>query len=208
MSEWTHALQTRYAGCHFRSRLEARWAKFFDLMGIAWDYEPEVFDGPTRYLPDFWLPELNLWVEVKGSLDGLQDSAEQLVAALPTLPGLADSDGTDRGLLVLGPIPRPDGAHPTHWIYQMDGVLVTRRLAAFTSTGRLTIDPVQGGARGTLPLGQWKTGEEPVSIRDLSPERTLPVNHVWPATLACAFMRARSARFDSGRPKTKTAAAS
>lgn len=31
-----------------------------------WDYEPEGFKLPSgQYLPDFWLPRLELWVEVK-----------------------------------------------------------------------------------------------------------------------------------------------
>lgn len=48
------AIQTRYAGCHFRSRLEARWALFFDHLGIRWEYEPEGFETSAgRYLPDF-----------------------------------------------------------------------------------------------------------------------------------------------------------
>jgi len=38
------AIPTRYAGCHFRSRLEARWAVFFDRLGVAWQYEPEGYD--------------------------------------------------------------------------------------------------------------------------------------------------------------------
>jgi hypothetical protein len=51
------AIETEYAGVRFRSRLEARWAVFFDALGIRWEYEPEAFelsDG-TRYLPDFRL---------------------------------------------------------------------------------------------------------------------------------------------------------
>ena len=51
------AIQTEYQGYRFRSRLEARWAVFFDAMGIQWEYEPEGYaleDG-TLYLPDFWL---------------------------------------------------------------------------------------------------------------------------------------------------------
>lgn len=61
------ALPTRYAGCHFRSRTEARWAVFFDTLGVPWQYEPQGFDlDGHRYLPDFWLPSLNAWYEVKG----------------------------------------------------------------------------------------------------------------------------------------------
>ncbi len=62
------AIETRYAGCRFRSRLEARWAVFFDTLGVRWEYEPEglLFDDGTRYLPDFRLPDLRIWFEVKG----------------------------------------------------------------------------------------------------------------------------------------------
>lgn len=38
------AIQTEYKGYLFRSRLEARWAVFFDACGIAWEYEPEGYD--------------------------------------------------------------------------------------------------------------------------------------------------------------------
>ena len=50
------AIETTYKGFRFRSRLEAKWAVFFDAMGIPWDYEVEgyEFDG-ERYLPDFLL---------------------------------------------------------------------------------------------------------------------------------------------------------
>jgi hypothetical protein len=54
-------IQTIYKGWRLRSRTEARWAVFFDALGIRWEYEPEGFqfaDG-TRYLPDFWLPGFN-----------------------------------------------------------------------------------------------------------------------------------------------------
>lgn len=44
------AIPTMYAGVQFRSRLEARWAAFFDLIGWKWEYEP--FDLPG-YIPDF-----------------------------------------------------------------------------------------------------------------------------------------------------------
>lgn len=48
------AIETQYRGHLFRSRLEARWAIFFDCMGIQWEYEPEGFDvDGTWYLPDF-----------------------------------------------------------------------------------------------------------------------------------------------------------
>ena len=60
-------IETRYAGYRFRSRLEARWAVYFDAMNISWEYEKEGFDlgDEILYLPDFWLPQVKMWAEVK-----------------------------------------------------------------------------------------------------------------------------------------------
>lgn len=62
------AIETQYKGYRFRSRLEARWAVFFDALNIKWEYEKEgyKFDDGTQYLPDFWLTDLEYFVEVKG----------------------------------------------------------------------------------------------------------------------------------------------
>jgi hypothetical protein len=63
------AIQTRYRGYRFRSRLEARWAVFFDNLGVLFDYEVQGFSLPSGpYLPDFWLPKLDAWFEVKPCL--------------------------------------------------------------------------------------------------------------------------------------------
>ena len=43
---------TTYRGTRFRSRLEARWAAFFDLAGWQWIYEPGDYEG---WAPDFAL---------------------------------------------------------------------------------------------------------------------------------------------------------
>jgi hypothetical protein len=53
-------IDTLYKGYLFRSRLEARWAKFFDALGIQWEYEKEGYDlgDAGWYLPDFWLPQV------------------------------------------------------------------------------------------------------------------------------------------------------
>jgi hypothetical protein len=60
------AIETAYRGYRFRSRLEARWAVFFDALRIRWEYEQQgyEFDG-VRYLPDFWLPDQKAFVEIK-----------------------------------------------------------------------------------------------------------------------------------------------
>ena len=61
------AIQTQYNGYKFRSRLEARWAVFFDEIGIKYEYEKEGYNLGALgwYLPDFYLPEFELWVEIK-----------------------------------------------------------------------------------------------------------------------------------------------
>jgi hypothetical protein len=64
------AIPTLYAGVLFRSRTEARWARFWDALDIRWDYEPQGFVAAgIPYLPDFAVfPALGvLWVEIKGS---------------------------------------------------------------------------------------------------------------------------------------------
>ena len=62
------AIQTGYSGYRFRSRCEARWAVYFNSLGIEFEYEPEGFELPSgRYLPDFFLPQVNCFAEVKGS---------------------------------------------------------------------------------------------------------------------------------------------
>lgn len=62
------AIQTEYRGYLFRSRLEARWAVFFDALGLKWEYEPEGYDLPSgRYLPDFYLRDFKVFAEIKPS---------------------------------------------------------------------------------------------------------------------------------------------
>ena len=82
-------IETIYNGYRFRSRLEARWAVFFDALGVKYEYEPEGFrnaDGKT-YLPDFRIKcygtrggcgedFFDLYVEVKGNMTA--DDAEKI----------------------------------------------------------------------------------------------------------------------------------
>ena len=64
------AIPTYYNGMKFDSRTEARWAVFFDTLGIPYVHEPEgfVFSDGTRYLPDFYLPDQKAFFECKGIL--------------------------------------------------------------------------------------------------------------------------------------------
>lgn len=65
-------LPSVYRGIAFRSRTEARWAIYFDALGLAWEYETEAYALPSgNYLPDFLLPPRGgrpaRWVEIKGA---------------------------------------------------------------------------------------------------------------------------------------------
>lgn len=98
------AIQTRYDGCLFRSRLEARWAVFMNETGLKWHYEVEGFRidtpiGRFNYLPDFWL-ECGQWVEVKGILN--MESIERLCA----IAGELARCGRGNDVVVLGEVPR------------------------------------------------------------------------------------------------------
>lgn len=69
------AIPTEYNGIMFRSKLEAQWAKFFDVNKIKWQYESEGYelsDG-TYYLPDFYLPDQGNFFEVKGIMNDFDE---------------------------------------------------------------------------------------------------------------------------------------
>jgi hypothetical protein len=76
MNEDIKPIPTFYNGWKFRSRLEARWAVFFDALEIKWIYEPESFDlsdvyndnGKSFYIPDFFLPKQDMFVECKPTI--------------------------------------------------------------------------------------------------------------------------------------------
>lgn len=74
------AIPTLYAGVQMRSKLEAEAAKLFDGLGIKWKYEPQGWDcDGVWYLPDFYLPAIRTYVEIKGVFDG---DAERKAVAL------------------------------------------------------------------------------------------------------------------------------
>lgn len=60
-------IETQYKSFRFRSRLEARWAVFLDALGLNWIYENEGYNlgVGNYYLPDFWLPDYGMFLEIK-----------------------------------------------------------------------------------------------------------------------------------------------
>lgn len=56
-----------YNNKRFRSSWEANFAKWLDLSNVDWLYEFETFNlGSTTYTPDFYLPEFDTFIEIKG----------------------------------------------------------------------------------------------------------------------------------------------
>lgn len=100
-------IPTTYRSVTFRSRLEARWAAFFDSMNTEWLYEYEGFSLPSgRYLPDFWLPSIRTWIEIKPkdpsdreklSCEELSVATGDRVILLPGPPGFWLRNNTSDG---------------------------------------------------------------------------------------------------------------
>lgn len=102
------AIPTTYNGVTFRSRLEARHAVFMDTLGVEWHYEYEGYQLPSGwYVPDFWLPGLDAWLEIKG--DRPTDQELQLAQEL--------MEHTDKRVFTAyGPIPRDVGHCGDHYV--------------------------------------------------------------------------------------------
>lgn len=89
-------IETIYNGYRFRSRLEARWAVFFDEAHISYEYELEGFDlgNGQRYLPDFFLPSMSVFVEVKPTREISRTDLQKMVTF--------GVDGDRRLMLIIG----------------------------------------------------------------------------------------------------------
>ncbi len=187
------AIETEYAGCRFRSRLEARWAVFFDAAGIPWKYEPEGFELSTgRYLPDFYLPECDTWIEVKG--DPRRLDVDQMASAGVELPRVGPLDGGEPGpaLMILGDVPEPLPHHDYGWWCPKEG---QRAGFGYYAKNRRPWYLDGGDSRSwcfeNLPEN-WLTPTREVSMRSVNP----------------AYRAARTARFEHGetpiRPRRPT----
>lgn len=115
-------IETIYNGYRFRSRLEARWAVFFDAIGADWEYEPEgfVLENGMYYLPDFLIHNnkgrgpSELWVEVKSPYNFSEEDKTKVKIFACGNPRWEEEleefvyDAPKRGILVLGNIPKAD----------------------------------------------------------------------------------------------------
>lgn len=90
------AIPTTYNGRRYRSRLEARWAAYFDLLGFQFEYEPRDLG---KWSPDFAIwgrrPEFPILVEVKPIDRWHRETARKM----------ADACNDGERLLLLGKTP-------------------------------------------------------------------------------------------------------
>ena len=80
MATQIKAIETLYNGIHYRSRLEARWAVFFDEIGLCHSYEPAAFRY-SGYVPDFSLESRNLTVlvEIKPTFEYVFNAKDKFI---------------------------------------------------------------------------------------------------------------------------------
>lgn len=120
----------------FRSKLESRFADFFDLLDLNWEYEPRRYrlkGGDRSYLPDFYLFEPDVFIEVKPTAFVSEAAwlrrdfqhAPLLVMTDETLDRLAsdhDDDRPERNAQFLG-LPPPD---PDHYFWTVNAAALSR----------------------------------------------------------------------------------
>ncbi|MFJ9558325.1 hypothetical protein ACIRPH_31345 [Nocardiopsis sp. NPDC101807] len=194
-------IETTYANTRFRSRLEARWAVFFDHLNVKWLYEPEgyILGNGDQYLPDFWLPGQQVWVEVKGAPTSKDMERLRAATAMDGLPVVygdarrpcdvidetwpAEIPGHNR-ILLLGNIPDPNNTGLLcgwlHWMTILDA----------NGSGLHTVFRDVGAPTEWIyrPL-RWKELESFDGV-------TGPTALSWAETTA--YLAARSARFEHG----------
>lgn len=176
------AIETVYNGYRFRSRLEARWAVFFDALGVKYEYEKEGYDlgGGIRYLPDFWLETVHMWAEIKSCEFTQEEYGKCALLAR----------GTQHAVLMLDGEPNHDRLYPyVGW-----------------DAGHTVIDEIYPGASIEEAFqGDWF--EFQVTLDDSyihseqrwwSSEGHRPCEYDASDTTKAAYLAARQARFEHG----------
>ena len=184
-------IETRYKGYRFRSRLEARWAVFFDALGVSYQYEPEGFElidkarGWIRifYLPDFLIFDSegkpDYWIEIKPYMPPLEEIRKLVL--------LCQNDWMD-GLFLVGE------PHPKSFFLSIQNRFLRRNklFGPFDPNMRLeTHDELQ------FYLSSQRLKEAESQIRLDSEGKNIGDNAYF-EIIADAFHAARSARFEFG----------
>jgi hypothetical protein len=167
------AIETAYQGYRFRSRLEARWAVFLTAVGLRWRYEVEGFtlaEAGLYYLPDFYLPDWDVYLEVKPDLPYDQISADNRVILVVDAAG-----HTALGKLLLAgrALQKPEtGGLVKPRLYMVCGTPGYPALLPWKGRwqlqdGAVVIHPVFAGPNLLFPIEAWS--ESAAGVLDLWP---------------------------------------
>lgn len=157
------AIPTEYAGVKFRSRTEARWAAFFDLVGLKWDYEPFDLEG---WAPDFLLRTKigHVLVEVKPAdltayVDAVNKGSDDTNALLPYNKALAHVRNHQILLLGMAPIEMQGAVLPIgiHTVPPRGAEYSFNDMQDATTVGDLAF--VAGAWRKAGSVTQWTVDE-------------------------------------------------
>ena len=189
------AIETEYKGYKFRSRLEARWAIFFDAIGVRWEYEPEGYgmeDG-TVYLPDFLIHDVcgqvndKLWVEVKGEL-----TREDFHKVWSFVYSDGDDQPPRNPTLIVGNIPDGDS------FWELESFVDN---AACCSLGLFDLGTVNGDNSWPGMPVRMENGKLYLLEQDDNASMPEDVNVDIDGTMN-AYKKARQARFEHGETPT------
>jgi hypothetical protein len=190
-------ISTFYKGYRFRSRLEARWAIFFEALGADWVYEQEGFDlSGIWYLPDFWIADWNAWIEIKPIEPNADDYKKCLSLARQSQKTFllvygepwAEEETSKYDIHMFGPDPFQveKAIQPESMGEDVDDCGCRCQFA----TGRKCSDEI------------WLVSNDgcAFAIRPVPHERDekYPLVGAWSSKLVQAFKLARSARFEHG----------
>ncbi len=168
------AIPTDYRGTRFRSRLEAKWAAFFDRCNWQWGYEPQDFYG---YQPDFalWfrtpiLVEVKpvLWDEGNARDEAILDAARTKIARsgikgeLLLLGTRAIANGPHSRIGMMMDIdPATDEASPWSWAFGFRCEHCNQRsFANEDGAWHCRVKGCYDEYNGRLHLGDWDADEE------------------------------------------------
>ena len=138
------SIQTIYKERNYRSRLEAKWAAFFDLCGWRYEYEPLDLNG---WFPDFALygdKGNRILVEVKPLVSFSENVAAKIQGAAEA------ACMTENELLLLGegPFRNEYGQWRIGWLLDLQSWVEGD-------------DPVEFNEWAEAAWGQWKEADKP-----------------------------------------------
>jgi hypothetical protein len=184
------AIETSFKGYRMRSRLEARWAVFFDALGIEWDYEREGYQVEGLfYLPDFYFPKFIIEkpaiIEIKPELPPADSEEGKKIMAL------TKAMHPDTAVFVL--VGSPDPQRPVMMFHIVDDNISGMTIGSIDDPKHnmlclIGFNPETGGEQVVVSQeGVWKITDSTNALWLGMSER-----------ITSALTKARAARFEHG----------